>query len=1298
MDGQPSFQLTNLLSYWRNTLADEDLMGLDGASSPVRTSPEAVDSGRLDKDSVEALQRAWNEYKRQASWNQTAADLAAPPDASIPIIILAKGYAPQHEHGKPVGDRDSARAYYTLHIPATLSHDGALSSTEHSSPWIGREYLRPNEAADEKIPLVGELATYDTWLNENPLDETSWETFMRWCDGLWGQVIGENVPEGFVPLPDVRIDISKSVRNAGRHLCQLYDALQAEQEFPALLKRLCTGHTAPTEVDAVLRIRQLASARGTMSTAYGLADSQADAVSAFTALESGELLAVNGPPGTGKTTLLQSIIATEVVARAIAGGEPAVIVGSSTNNQAVVNINRSLNEIFQENPALSQFPWARRWVPEADTYGLYLPAGEDKANEAVENGYAVALKDRSQWNGFPEREIDPDYLAQAESLWSEGHKATYGATPETVEAGLERLRADLTHISREMQTVQGCLERHQAITQWWHRTAGEVLPQAHLEMEDVSLSAAIDSAAKDLQSAEHAADKAKAVRDSVHAKADEATLNAKETYASQQAHMRKLAGIKAKINAALAPHGLLETLAEALQIFRSTLSRKQLSRLCMLAAEDPLISELFETQIHANDSAAWTTRSDWLIQEGSAEIARLRNEQSAQAQRREEEIAVADRNLAAAFRERDRAAGKVAEARQHRSARLSLLREKIRELDERTKELCGAHETLRRRAVSEFLIPAEKAGAPDMLPSVRDFDVLLDVTWRHMAFQKAMRYWEGRWILEARAVQKEQVNTNNGRAAMEARFRRWCMLTPCLIVTVHSLPKHFRFTSHVGGDNPFVSNFMLGFIDLLIVDEAGQVGPHVGAAAFSLASRAVVVGDIYQIEPVSKVSRGTDYANSSRMGLHGFWKDGDPASPHLVCEPRDGSPQGSIMRLAQLATTAVSPETEQEPGIFLTEHRRCRKEIVEYCNRLVYKGRLQPLSPSRQKAPPLPPMAWAHVRGTARKVGNSRANSQEAASIAGWIAANAETWCQHYDKPIEEIVAVVTPFRPQSRLVKEALGRADRQYANITVGTVHALQGAEKPIVVFSPTYNADTVKGMFFDRKPNMLNVAVSRAKDSFVVIGDMRLFRRKGRSPSAILGQMLFTDEQNELPDVDGNHRFTRELLVQAERISTLDRHREVLRNALEGARSGQTVLIASPWITMKAVNDDDLSMLVTAAVGQRGAQVWVVVDRELSTQRPEHRGGEALELLRQAGATICAVNNMHNKTLINGPSEITEGSFNWLSAQRQRGDRFIRYEASWRIAGASAAGAVQSALDEFAKLGVPLCIAGTAELIDT
>ncbi|MEB0134642.1 hypothetical protein QN362_04790 [Actimicrobium sp. CCC2.4] len=55
--------------------------------------------------------------------------------------------------------------------------------------------------------------------------------------------------------------------------------------------------------------------------------------------------------------------------------------------------------------------------------------------------------------------------------------------------------------------------------------------------------------------------------------------------------------------------------------------------------------------------------------------------------------------------------------------------------------------------------------------------------------------------------------------------------------------------------------------DVLIVDEAGQVSPDVGAALFALAQRALVVGDIYQIEPVWNNGEGTDRANAVKFGL-----------------------------------------------------------------------------------------------------------------------------------------------------------------------------------------------------------------------------------------------------------------------------------------------------------------------------------------------------------------------------------------------------------------------------------------------
>lgn len=1286
MNALPPVSINDLLRYWRNTLADEDLMGLDASDSPVRTSIDVVRTGTLDEASVRTLQRVWEEYRNRAARDQTVADLTDTYEGAVPVVIFMKGFGPEHEHGKTIGNKVSGKVHYTLYVPATLSPSGSFSFSADSLPWIGREFMLPNEEADDDVPLVGQVDAFDKWLTDNPLGSPEWSDLMEWCDGLWAQVTGDRVPDGFVVLDEARIDVAKSVRNAGRNLCQLYDALLAEEKTPNLLSRLYRGGTEHTIAGEALRRRQLPAPRGTMSTAYGLANSQADAIAAFSALASGEVLAVNGPPGTGKTTLLQSVIASEVVARAMAGGDPSVIVGTSTNNQAVVNINRSLNEILQENPAVALFPWARRWVPETETYGLYLPAGDEKAKDAVKKGYAIAVKNGNDWAGLPEREKDAVYLTKARSEWLKLYGETYGTEPESVQAGLDTLRADLARIGGEVRTVHGILDRFASIDQWWRGTADDLAPRSFIEREDAALTNIVDQATQVFQVADAAVTAAQTHRDVVAAKSDAAAQAAEQAISQHQARMQQAIEIKSKVMAALAPHGILEALAEALPFFRSLFVHKRLARLCALAAQDPLIGELFEREVRHNDPALWAVRVDQIMQVAAAEMGRLRDAETEDAHQRREEMARADAALRSASQAYETAGRKVEEAKINRQTRLAQLEAKLAELYTRTSELRQGYDAVLARAISDFRVKVPDERKSLELPTIADFDWLLDVTWRHMAFQKAMRYWEGRWIIEAQGVQDGSVNVKSGRLGMEARFRRWCMLTPCLVITLHSLPKHFRFTSRLGNDGAWVSNFMLDFIDLLIMDEAGQVGPHIGAAPFALANRAVVVGDIYQIEPVSRVARGTDYGNCVRLGLGSLWFDGDPVSPHLVSEPSDGGPQGSIMRLAQSATSAVSPGTEKEPGILLTEHRRCRSEIVEYCNRLIYKGRLEPLSPPRDKEPPLPPMAWAHIRGNASKKGGSNVNPLEAQAIAAWIAENAKAWCgeQYYGKPIEDVVAVVTPFRPQARLVKAALERAGKQFAKVTVGTVHSLQGAEKPIVVFSPTYGADTAKGLFFDRKPNMLNVAVSRAKDSFVVIGDMRLFRRSGRSPSSILGNMLFAGDQNELPDVDGNYRFPREILVQGERISTLDRHRQVLRAALTEATAGQVVVIASPWITMKAIEADGLAALVAGAVQERGATVRIIVDRELSARDSKHRAAEAIAEMKKAGAVVSTIGNMHNKTLIVGPSEIVEGSFNWLSANRLREDRHLRHETSWRISGQAAISAVQSALEEFTKLG--------------
>ncbi|MFH1805320.1 MAG: AAA domain-containing protein [Pseudomonadota bacterium] len=1284
-------KIKDILRYWRNTLADEDLMGLDVEGSPVRTTEQIVRSGQIDNQAVRKLQSEWEKYNKQASWDQTEEDLAIDYDGVVPVVIFMKGFYIRHEHGKAVGSQGRGRVHYTFYLPAIMDSSGGLSLASDTLPWIGRQYMTPNEEADENMPLVGDVADFDKWLTHNPLYLTAWSDVMKWCDNMWSAATSDRIPDGFVVLPDVCIGIAKSVRNAGQNICQLYDSLIAQDEVPALLARLCCGNEKKLLADTGMRHAAITVPRGMMGAEYGLAYSQGDAVAAFMKLNDGEILAVNGPPGTGKTALLQSIIATEVVNRAIKGGEPAVIVGASTNNQAVTNINRSLNDILRENPIAAAFPWARRWVPDAETYGLYFPTNS-KAADAEKQGFSIAVKNGKEWTGFPARESDATYVAKAGDLWLKLFRQTYDHQPETVSEGLEQLRKDVVAAVSQTQAVREVIDRHADIVQWWLETADNVEPDAFIQQEEKSFLQKVEQADKLRAEAEVASGAASQRR------FDKATkLEAEEALVASvternRAHLQKLVGVKSQVSRALSPHGFIETLTAAVPVFRHKLVKNRMERLYALVQSDPFLAEIFENEIVHSEPEDWVSRVDQLLREEKAKIEELRKPYEGKVNELRTELSHAEAVLRVAVEALEDETRKIRMLEDTHKQRRPLLEGKLQELNECVAELKNSYTTLRDRAVSEFRVKEKNIPPVQVIPTIGDFDILLDVTWRHLAFQKAMRYWEGRWIIEAQRVLDDTVNTKSGQTGMEARFRRWCMLTPFLIITLHSLPKHFRFTSMLKEKQKWVSNFMLDFIDVLIIDEAGQVGPHIGAAAFGLAKRAVVVGDIYQIEPVVRVTLGSDRGNSEKFGLGGMWVDNSPEAPHLVSDPGDRKPGGSIMRLAQEGTSFVSAGTESEPGIFLSEHRRCRAEIVEYCNRLVYKGRLEVFTAKSEKEPPLRPLAWAHVRGHAVKRGGSNANVMEADAIANWIVENAKIWCStdhpsYNNKPIEKVVAVITPFRPQADLVKQALKKKGGHFSKITVGTVHSLQGDQKPIVVFSPTYSDDTAGRLFFDRKSNMLNVAVSRAQDSFVVIGDMRLFRRGGGTPSSILGDLLFAHSENELVDVEGNYRFSPETLTTAERISKLEDHRKLLQSALTDAVAGEVVVIASPWITEAAIGEDDLCRLVNVAVQNAGASVHIIVDRDLSAQEPRHRAKETIAALENAGAVVSAVQKMHNKTLILGKTGIAEGSFNWLSASRTEGGAYQRHETSWKISGAAAKKAIIEAIEEFRGMGADI-----------
>jgi len=239
---------------------------------------------------------------------------------------------------------------------------------------------------------------------------------------------------------------------------------------------------------------------------------------------------------------------------------------------------------------------------------------------------------------------------------------------------------------------------------------------------------------------------------------------------------------------------------------------------------------------------------------------------------------------------------------------------------------------------------------------------------------------------------------------------------------------------------------------------------------------------------------------------------------------------------------------------------------------------------------------------------------------------------------------------------------------SMTVGTVHALQGAEKPIILFSPT-DSDPNKPLFmnYGGKNNMLNVALTRAKHSFLVFGNMVIFKQGQNTPSSNLAELLYTYPDSSLDDTfvyTKNTLFT-DNTDKVNYLTTLEEHRNALKKCFKIAAN--EIIISSPFISINAINEDGISELIKET-SNKGVKVTILTDEYLDKVdgKLKPHSQEGRKLLKDSGAKLIIYKGIHNKTICVDDRLLIEGSFNWLSASRDENSKYARKETSLVLQG--------------------------------
>ena len=298
-------------------------------------------------------------------------------------------------------------------------------------------------------------------------------------------------------------------------------------------------------------------------------------------------------------------------------------------------------------------------------------------------------------------------------------------------------------------------------------------------------------------------------------------------------------------------------------------------------------------------------------------------------------------------------------------------------------------------------------------------------------------------------------------------------------------------------------NLEAGYFDLAIIDEASQCNiAHILPIAYR-AKRLLVVGDPNQLPPIVQVGRKTVNSIADLSEMKSII-DANSGLDYL-----DGSAYSGFEKAIGI-----------EEVILLNEHYRCHPRIARWFNQAFYGSSLAVMTDISQMQDDLRGISWIDVEGAASRPSNKRSwiNSAEITE-----AVNVIRMCLSNGLSI----GVVSPFSAQAsaiaRAVESEFSTELLAEVDFSAGTAHRFQGDERDIIIFSaciaPGINEHAAR--WVEKERNLINVAVSRARQRLIVLGTPTIATLKCPTISSLRAFIL--DVNSEAGKID--HRVDSE-----------------------------------------------------------------------------------------------------------------------------------------------------------------------------